>query len=157
MRIRTAAAVLTIALTSAACASNNGSGGTGGYGGAPPTSAASSPSTQDSSGGGGKYNYGSSSPSTSGGSGPASLTVTQANYQFTPAAPSAKEGSTIRITNSTASTPHTFTITGTAIDVTIDPSTSQTVKLDLPPGTYPFICRYHVSSGMKGTLTVSPT
>ena len=156
MRIRTAATVLVVVLTSAACAGSNGTGGTGGYGGAPPTSAVSSPSTQDTTGGGGKYNYGSSSPSTSGGSGTASLTIMQANYQFTPSAPSAKEGATIRITNSTTTTPHTFTITGTAVDITVDPSTSQTVKLNLPPGTYPFICSYHVSSGMKGTLTVSP-
>jgi plastocyanin len=152
MRIRAAAAVLAIALTSAACA---GSNGTGGSGGAPPTSAASSPSSQDTTGGGGKYDYGSSSPSTSGGSGPASLTIKQANYQFSPATPTAKEGATIRITNSTTTTPHTFTIAGTPIDLTIDPSTSQTVKLDLPPGTYPFICRFHASSGMKGTLTIS--
>jgi len=32
---------------------------------------------------------------------------------------------------------------------------SATVKIDLPAGTYPFICTFHVGSGMKGTLTVT--
>ena len=28
------------------------------------------------------------------------------------------------------------------------------VKIDLPPGTYPFFCSFHQSLGMTGTLTV---
>jgi plastocyanin len=31
----------------------------------------------------------------------------------------------------------------------------QTVTIDLAPGTYAFLCRFHASSGMKGTLTVT--
>jgi plastocyanin len=155
MRIRTSAAILAIALTSAACASNGGtSSGGAGYGGA--TSGAVVPSTSGQGATGGKYSYG--SPSTSGGSGgsgPASLAITQANYQFTPSTPSAKQGARIRIKNSTTTTPHTFTIPGTPVDITVDPSTSQTVALDLPPGTYPFMCRFHAASGMTGTLTIT--
>ncbi len=156
MRIRTSAAILAIALTSAACASNGGtSSGGAGYGGATSAAAIPPPSGQDTTGGG-KYSYG--SPSTSGGaagSGPVSLTITQANYQFTPSTPTAAQGATVRITNSTTATPHTFTIAGTPIDLTVNPSTSQTVTLDLPPGTYPFFCRFHHSIGMKGTLTIA--
>jgi plastocyanin len=29
------------------------------------------------------------------------------------------------------------------------------VTLNLPPGTYPFFCSFHVAQGMKGTLTVT--
>jgi plastocyanin len=29
------------------------------------------------------------------------------------------------------------------------------VTLNLPPGTYPFFCSFHVSQGMKGTLTLT--
>ena len=159
MRLRTAAAILAIALTTAACAGSTSTGGTGGYGGVAPTSTVPSPAGQSTTTGGGKYSYGSTSPAASGGSGasgPVSLTITQSDYQFAPSSPTAKAGATIRITNSAASTPHTFTITSTPIDITVDPSTSQTVKLDLPPGTYPFVCTYHASHGMKGTLTIKP-
>ena len=43
----------------------------------------------------------------------------------------------------------------TRIDVTNPGGSSQVVTIDLPAGTYPFICRFHVSSGMKGTLVVT--
>jgi plastocyanin len=83
------------------------------------------------------------------------MTVTQANYSFTPSTFSVASGDTITIKNSTPSTPHTFTIDGQSVDVTISPATSQDVKIDLPAGTYPFMCRFHASSGMTGTLTVT--
>ena len=52
------------------------------------------------------------------------------------------------------SAPHTFTVTGQSTDEENQPGQSQQVTIDLPPGTYPFICRFHVSQGMKGTLVV---
>jgi plastocyanin len=50
--------------------------------------------------------------------------------------------------------PHTFTISSKGIDVVNSAGQSQTVKINLAPGTYTFICTYHVSLGMKGTLIV---
>jgi len=50
---------------------------------------------------------------------------------------------------------HTFTITGKGIDVVNSPGQSQNVTINLAPGTYQFICRFHVSLGMRGTLTVT--
>jgi plastocyanin len=50
--------------------------------------------------------------------------------------------------------PHTFTVTGHGIDVETQPGKTSLITIDLPPGTYPFICRFHVSLGMKGTLVV---
>ncbi len=44
---------------------------------------------------------------------------------------------------------------GTSIDIANDPLGSQDVTIDLKPGTYEFFCKYHVQSGMKGTLTVT--
>ena len=35
------------------------------------------------------------------------------------------------------------------------PGQSQNVTINLAPGTYQFICRFHVGLGMKGTLTVT--
>jgi plastocyanin len=73
---------------------------------------------------------------------------------FDPATFSVKTGDTITVSN-VGTFPHTFTVTGQSIDVTNSAGASQDVTIDLPPGTYPFICRFHQSSGMKGTLTVT--
>jgi plastocyanin len=74
---------------------------------------------------------------------------------FNPTTLTVKHGTTITVSNVTASTPHTFTITGKGIDITNDGGKSQQVTINLPPGTYPFFCRFHVSLGMKGTLVVN--
>ena len=50
---------------------------------------------------------------------------------------------------------HTFTIQGKGIDVVNQAGQSQKVKIDLAPGTYTFICNFHVNLGMQGTLTVT--
>ncbi len=73
---------------------------------------------------------------------------------FTPTTVTVPHGSTITVNNS-SSIPHTFTVSGQGIDVTNPGGSSQAVTIDLPAGTYPFICRFHVSSGMKGTLVVT--
>jgi plastocyanin len=74
---------------------------------------------------------------------------------FTPSKLTVKSGSTIEVKNSNPNTPHTFTVTGQSIDITNNGSQSQTVVINLPPGTYPFVCRFHEGLGMKGTLTVT--
>jgi plastocyanin len=74
---------------------------------------------------------------------------------FSPTTLTVKHGTTITVSNVSASTLHTFTITGKGIDITNNGGQSQQVAINLPPGTYPFICRFHVSSGMKGTLVVT--
>ena len=50
---------------------------------------------------------------------------------------------------------HTFTIQGKGVDVVNQAGQSQKVKIDLAPGTYTFICNFHVNLGMQGTLTVT--
>ncbi len=74
-------------------------------------------------------------------------------FVFSPTQLTMKQGDTLTVKN-VGSVPHTFTITDKGIDVVNDPGQSQQVTIDLPPGTYEFICRFHVSSGMKGTLVV---
>lgn len=66
-------------------------------------------------------------------------------------------GTSITVSDVSTSTPHTFTITGKGIDITNNGGQSQQVTINLPPGTYPFFCKFHVSSGMKGTLVVTST
>jgi plastocyanin len=97
-----------------------------------------------------------SPPATSTSPSAAGATVQQGagGLVFSPATFTVKKGASISVTNvGTAS--HTFTITGKAIDVVNSPGQSQSVTIDLAPGTYQFICRFHVSQGMMGTLTVT--
>jgi plastocyanin len=130
MRTWMAAAVLAIGLLGAAC----GSGG---------------------SGGGGAYGGGGGSSDSSGSAGGASvLTLAQANFQFTPANITVNQGDTITVSDTNPSTPHTFTIDGTDIDVSNNAQQSQDVTIDLKPGTYTFYCRFHKAQGMQGTLVV---
>jgi plastocyanin len=148
---------LALMLLGAACANSGGTNA-----GSDPSSPAATGSSGATGGGGGGYGgggYGGGGKPTdssgSGGSGTSVLTLTQANYQFTPAKITVKQGDTITVTDTTPSTPHTFTITGTSIDVANDPMGSQDVTIDLPPGTYDFFCRFHQAQGMTGTLTVT--
>lgn len=148
-----AAGGLALVLLGAACA--NSGGEDAGSGGDP-----SSPAATGSTGGG--YGYGgggggggTTGSSGSGGSGTSVRTLTQVNYQFTPAKITVEQGDAITVTDTNPSTPHTFTISGTDIDVANDPMESQDVTIDLKPGTYDFICRFHEAQGMTGTLTVT--
>jgi plastocyanin len=74
-------------------------------------------------------------------------------FTFAPSTVTVHRGQTITVDN-VSQVPHTFTVTGHGIDVETQPGQTSTVTIDLPPGTYPFICRFHVSLGMKGTLVV---
>lgn len=152
-----AAGALALALLGAACANNDG--GNAGSGGATGGAVAGGTGSSGSSGGayGGGGGYGSSggmTGSTSTGGGSSVLTLTQVNYQFTPAKITVHQGDTITVSDTNPNTPHTFTVTGTDIDVSNDAMSSQDVTIDLAPGTYPFICRFHESQGMTGTLVV---
>jgi plastocyanin len=141
-------AVALVALIGVACGSKT-----------PATSGGGSTTPAMSGGGGYGGGYGGGggggqSPS----AGPAaSATVKQGvagQLAFSPATLTVKKGDTIEI-DDVASIPHTFTIDGKGIDVVNEGGQNQTVAITLAPGTYTFICRFHVSSGMKGTLTVT--
>ena len=74
-------------------------------------------------------------------------------YVFSPSKLTVTTGQTIAVKN-VGSIPHTFTIQGKGIDVVNQAGQSQKVKIDLAPGTYTFICTFHVKLGMQGTLIV---
>jgi hypothetical protein len=63
------------------------------------------------------------------------------------------QGQTITLVN-VSDAAHTFTVTGQGIDIETLPGKTAEVTIDLPPGTYPFVCRFHEPMGMKGTLVV---
>jgi plastocyanin len=155
-----AAGGLTLALLGAACANSDGgaNAGAGGDTSSPATGGGGAYGGGGGAygGGGGAYGHGGTTGSTgSGGAGTSVLTLTQVNYQFTPGTITVAHGDTITVTDTNPSTPHTFTIAGTDIDVANDPMGSQDVSIDLEPGTYDFFCRFHKSQGMTGTLTVT--
>jgi plastocyanin len=74
-------------------------------------------------------------------------------YTFAPSTVTVNRRQLITVDN-VSQVPHTFTVTGHGIDVETQSGKTSQITIDLPPGTYPFICRFHVSLGMKGTLVV---
>ena len=75
------------------------------------------------------------------------------SYTFSPSTVKVNEGQTITLEN-VSEDAHTFTVIGQSIDVETLPGKTSRVAIDLAPGTYRFVCRFHRSMGMKGLLLV---
>ena len=145
--------VVGLALIGAACASKGSSA-------AGPTTPAPSTSPSATGGGGGGYGgygggYGGGSGQGSGGTATATLKQgPNGQFVFSPAKLTLAKGQTVNVKD-VGSVAHTFTIQGKGVDVVNQPGQSQNVTIDLAPGTYTFICNFHVNLGMQGTLTVT--
>lgn len=52
---------------------------------------------------------------------------------------------------------HTFSLNAIGEEVTVEPGKTKSLRLDLEPGTYRYVCRIldHEGLGMRGTLRVS--
>lgn len=74
------------------------------------------------------------------------------DFAFFPPDITIASGGKIEITNGGAA-PHTFTLTDTDIDVTVQPGEDASVDVTLDPGTYDLMCRFHAE--MTGTVTVT--
>lgn len=149
--IRRLVPVMSVALVlvGAACAKSS----TGALSGSP--SPASSPSQTSSGGGYGRYGGGGGSPSPAQSVGADTIQQgTGGAFVFSPATITISQGTKLTIDNVGTAT-HSFTVLNTTIDVVNSGGQSQPVTITLKPGTYPFICRFHVSFGMKGTLIVT--
>ena len=148
---------LAFAIAATACASDGSSAASGGglYGGSSTTPSPAASATGSSSEGGGGYGGGHGGTGSGGGGGGSARTVRLGNYLFSPSTPKVDAGDSISFVNGTPDTPHTFTVEGEDIDVSIEPGSSQDVKIDLAADSYPFVCRFHEASGMTGTLTVT--
>jgi plastocyanin len=143
MRSRATIALVALLLLGAACGGDGGAGGPYGGGGASPT-------TGGGAAGGGEDNGGGEDD---GGGGSAAVTVQVNNFLFAPSDIEVAAGSEIEVKNGNASTPHTFTVEGTDIDLELSPMDSEDVTIDLDPGSYDVICRFH--GQMSATLTVT--
>jgi plastocyanin len=147
-RLRTGGSlmVLMVALALATAACSSGSSSSSGSSGGSTTPPPSPTATQGggSSGGGG------------GGGGAKSATVQAGagGFVFAPSTVSIATGGTITVQNA-GTIPHTFTIQDKGINEVLNAGQSAKVKVDLAPGTYQFVCTFHQSSGMTGTLTVT--
>jgi plastocyanin len=138
-----------LALVGAAC----GKAATASEGGGSSSGSGTSTGSSGASGGSGGSSYGAG-----GGGGMMATTVLEGpdnGFTFSPSTVTVNQGQTITLSN-VSDTAHTFTVTGQSIDIETMPGKAAKVTIDLPPGTYPFVCRFHESMGMKGTLVVSP-
>jgi cytochrome c oxidase subunit 2 len=134
MRSHAMIALAALLLIGAACGSDDDTGGTPtGGGGASPTT-----------GGAGEDD---------GASGSAAVTVQVNNFLFAPSDIEVAAGSEIEVKNGNANTPHTFTVEGTDVDLELSPMDSEDLTIDLDPGSYDVICRFH--GQMTATLTVT--
>jgi plastocyanin len=124
-----------LALAGAACGSNSGSGSTG------PASTTGGATT-----GAGECTA-ATAKHLSGGK------LTILNFAYVPDCFIASSGSSFAVSNKDP-VAHTFTVTGTDLNVTIEGSEAKSADLSsLAPGTYPFMCTIHPA--MTGTLIVT--
>jgi plastocyanin len=49
---------------------------------------------------------------------------------------------------------HNLTVEGGDLDVDVQAGQTQEVEIDLDPGEYEMVCKYHVAQGMTGSLVV---
>ena len=129
------AAVLALAVVASACSSSSSPSSSGAT--QPP-----SPSAGQSSSGG------------AGGPMTASVQAGAGGFVFSPTAVTIAEGGVVTVSN-VGTIHHTFTIQSKNINKVLNPGDSAKITIDLPPGTYPFVCTFHQSQGMTGTLTVT--
>jgi plastocyanin len=141
-----------LALVGAAC----GKTATASEGGGSSSGSGSGTSTGSSGASGGSGYGGSGGYGAGGGGGMMATRVLEGpdnGFTFSPSTVTVNQGQTITLVN-VSDTAHTFTVTGQGIDIETMPGKTAKVTIDLPPGTYPFVCRFHESMGMKGTLVV---
>jgi plastocyanin len=78
------------------------------------------------------------------------------NFFFDPEEITVTSGDELSLFNASASSSHSFTVTGQSIDVIVELQTGADVTIALEAGTYPFVCKFHQAAGMVGTLVVEP-
>jgi plastocyanin len=64
-------------------------------------------------------------------------------------------GDVVAVRNGNTKTPHTFTVVKEDVDLELGPLETESATIDLSPGTYDLICRFHEELGMTGTHKVT--
>jgi len=82
------------------------------------------------------------------------VAVTATDNAFDPSDITAGAGSSIEVINE-GEAPHNFSVTGSGIDVDIDPGESMSIDTsELEAGSHDVECKFHAGAGMTATLTV---
>jgi plastocyanin len=157
VRIHVLVGLAALSVLAAACGGDaNDAGGSTGAG---PTGATAAGATDsgDDPGAGSLYGGSNGMTGATGATGAkeADVSVSLNNYLFDPGTVKVGGGDVVAVRNGNARTPHTFTVVGEDVDLELAPLTTETVTIDLAPGTYELICRFHESLGMTATLKVS--
>jgi len=161
VRMHVLVGLAAMSMIAAACgsdANDASSGGGSGDTGSDASTGGSGSMGGSLNGGGGGGRYGNSEMTGATGSDDganADVSASVNNYLFMPKTVKVMSGDTLEVRNGNTKTPHTFTVVGEDVDLELAPLTSETTKIDLDPGTYQLICRFHEQLGMKGTLQVS--
>jgi len=155
VRTRVLVAIAALSVLAAACGGDANDGGATGSG--PTASGGTDSGSGDDPGAGGGYrgSYGMTGATGATGAKDADLSVSLNNYLFDPGTVKVGSGDVVAVRNGNARTPHTFTVVGEDVDLELGPLTTEIVTIDLAPGTYQLICRFHESLGMTATLKVS--
>jgi plastocyanin len=155
VRIRVLVGFAALSVLAAACGDDaNDAGGSTGAGPTGATAATGATDSGDDPGAGSLYG-GSNGMTGASGAKDADVSVSLNNYLFDPGTVKVDEGDVVAVRNGNARTPHTFTVVAEDVDLELAPLTTETVTIDLAPGTYQLICRFHESLGMTATLKVS--
>jgi plastocyanin len=161
VRIRVLIGLAALSMLAAACGGDaNDAGGSMGAG---PTGATAATGATDSGDdpdagslyGGSNEMTGATGATGASGAKDADVSVSLNNYLFDPGTVKVDEGDVVAVRNGNARTPHTFTVVGEDVDLELAPLTTETATIDLAPGTYELICRFHESLGMTAMLKVS--
>jgi plastocyanin len=157
VRMRVLVGLATLSVLSVACGGDaNDAGGSMGGGPTGATAATGPTDSGDDPGAGSLYGGSNEMTGATGATGAnADVSVSLNNYLFDPGTVKVGMGDVVAVRNGNARTPHTFTVVGEDVDLELAPLTTETVTIDLAPGTYELICRFHESLGMTGTLKVS--
>ena len=81
------------------------------------------------------------------------VTVETKDIEFAPERVTVASGGGVFVDNADL-VRHTFTVEGESIDLAVPAGLARRVDVDLPPGTYEFVCEVPGHEDMKGTLVV---
>jgi plastocyanin len=158
VRMRVLVGLIALSVLAVACGDDGNEAGAGASTGAGPTGGAGGATDSgDDPGAGSMYGGSNEMTGATGATGAkdADISVSLNNYLFDPGTVRVDSGDVVAVRNGNARTPHTFTVPGEDVDLELAPLTTENVTIDLAPGTYQLICRFHESLGMTATLKVS--
>jgi plastocyanin len=84
---------------------------------------------------------------------PSAVHVAAEDNSFDPQTLEIPSGEAVSVhVENTGSSRHTFTVPALNVSVTLEPGAAEIVKLDVPNRETEFICEFHGSGGMTGTI-----